>query len=30
MLATKKREKTYVTLLYQLLSTNDLLQNANH
>ncbi len=30
MLATKKREETYVTLLYQLLSTDDLLQNADH
>jgi len=30
MLAAKRREKTYVTLLYQLLSTDDLLQNADH
>jgi len=30
MLAAKRREKTYVTLLYQLLSTNNLLQNADH
>ncbi len=30
MLAAKRREETYVTLLYQLLSTDDLLQNADH
>jgi len=30
MLAAKKREETYVTLLYQLLSTDDLSQNADH
>jgi len=30
MLAAKKRRKTYVALLYQLLSTDDLLQNADH
>jgi len=30
MLATKKREETYVALLYQLLFTDDLLQNADH
>jgi len=30
MLAAKKREETYVTLFYQLLFTNDLLQNADH
>jgi len=30
MLTTKKRRKTYVTLLYQLLSTDDLLQNTDH
>ncbi len=30
MLAAKKREETYVTLLYQLLFTNDLSQNADH
>ncbi len=30
MLAAKKREKTYVTLLYQLLFTDDLLQNADY
>ncbi len=30
MLAAKKRKETYVTLLYQLLLTNDLLQNADH
>ncbi len=30
MLAAKRRKETYVALLYQLLSTNDLLQNADH
>ncbi len=30
MLATKRRKETYVTLFYQLLFTDDLLQNANH
>ncbi len=30
MLAAKRREETYVTLFYQLLSTNDLSQNADH
>jgi len=30
MLAAKKREETYVALLYQLLSINDLLQNADY
>ena len=30
MLAAKKRKETYVTLLYQLLFTNNLLQNADH
>ncbi len=30
MLAAKRREETYVILLYQLLSTDDLLQNADH
>jgi len=30
MLAAKRRKETYVALLYQLLSTDDLLQNANH
>jgi len=30
MLAAKRKEETYVALLYQLLSTNDLSQNANH
>jgi len=30
MLAAKKREETYITLFYQLLFTNDLLQNADH
>jgi len=30
MLATKRREETYVALLYQLLSTDDLSQNADH
>jgi len=30
MLAAKRREETYVALLYQLLSTDDLLQNADH
>ena len=30
ILAAKKRRETYVTLLYQLLSTNDLSQNADH
>ncbi len=30
MLAAKKREETYVALSYQLLFTNDLLQNADH
>ncbi len=30
MLAAKKRKETYVTLLYQLLLTNNLLQNADH
>ncbi len=30
MLAAKKREETYVILFYQLLSINDLLQNADH
>ncbi len=30
MLTAKKRRETYVALLYQLLSTNDLSQNADH
>ncbi len=30
MLATKRREEIYVALLYQLLSTDDLSQNADH
>jgi len=30
MLAAKKRRETYVILFYQLLSTDDLSQNANH
>ncbi len=30
MLAAKKREKTYVALFYQLLSTDNLSQNADH
>ncbi len=30
MLAAKRRKETYVALLYQLLSTDDLLQNADH
>ncbi len=30
MLATKRKEKTYVALLYQLLFTDDLSQNADH
>jgi len=30
MLAAKRRRETHVALLYQLLSTNDLSQNANH
>ena len=30
MFTAKKKEETYVTLFYQLLSTNNLLQNANH
>ncbi len=30
MLAAKKREETYIALLYQLLFTDDLLQNADH
>ncbi len=30
MLAAKKRRETYVVLLYQLLSTDNLLQNADH
>jgi len=30
MLATKRKEETYVALLYQLLFTDDLLQNADH
>ncbi len=30
MLATKRRKETYVALLYQLLFTNNLSQNANH
>jgi len=30
MLVAKKREETYVTLLYQLLFTDDLLQNVDH
>jgi hypothetical protein len=30
MLAAKKREETYVALLYQLLFINDLLQNADY
>jgi len=30
MLAAKKREETYVALLYQLLFTDDLSQNADH
>ena len=30
MLAVKRREETYIALLYQLLFTDDLLQNADH
>ncbi len=30
MLAAKKRRKTYITLFYQLLFTNDLSQNADN
>jgi len=30
MLAAKKREETYIALLYQLLSTDDLSQNADY
>ncbi len=30
MLAAKKKRETYVALLYQLLFTNDLLQNVDH
>jgi len=30
MLAAKKEKETYVALFYQLLSTDNLLQNANH
>ena len=30
MLTAKKREKTYITLFYQLLFTYDLSQNADH
>ncbi len=30
MLAAKKREKTYITLFYQLLFTDNLSQNADH
>ncbi len=30
MLAIKKKEETYVALLYQLLFINDLSQNADH
>jgi len=30
MLTAKKREKTYITLFYQLLFTDDLSQNADH
>jgi len=30
MLAAKKRKETYVALLYQLLFTDDLFQNADH
>jgi len=30
MLAAKKRRKTYITLFYQLLFTNNLSQNADH
>jgi len=30
MLAAKRREETYIALLYQLLFTNDLSQNADH
>jgi len=30
MLAAKKRRETYVALFYQLLSTDDLSQNADH
>jgi len=30
MLAIKKKEETYVALFYQLLSTDDLSQNADH
>jgi len=30
MLAAKRKEETYVALLYQLLSIDDLSQNANH
>jgi len=30
MLAAKRRRETYITLFYQLLSTDDLLQNVDH
>ncbi len=30
MLAAERREETYVALFYQLLSTDDLSQNADH
>ncbi len=30
MLAAKRKKETYVALLYQLLSTNNLLQNVDH
>jgi len=30
MLATKRKKEIYITLFYQLLSTDDLLQNADH
>ncbi len=30
MLAAKRRKETYVALLYQLLSTDDLSQNADY
>jgi len=30
MLAAKRRKETYVALLYQLLFTDDLLQNTDH
>jgi len=30
MLAVKKRKEIYIILFYQLLFTNDLLQNADH